>query len=122
MFEKASRLKLRFDTPKGMITTEDVWDLPLTSRNGASLDNLAKDLNRTIKETEEESFVADKSARNTVLELKFDIVKHIIEVKKAELTASKKAVEIKAEKELYDDYKENYIYPMFFHPLPPYSL
>ena len=58
MFEKAARLKLRFDTSKGLVTVEDLFDLPLTVRNGgASLDNIAKGIARLIRETETESFV-----------------------------------------------------------------
>ena len=29
MFEKATRLKLRFDTPHGMLVLEDLWEIPL---------------------------------------------------------------------------------------------
>ena len=90
MFEKAARLKLRFDSPKGQLTVEDLWDLPLTvgQLGGASLDNIAKALNRKIKETAEESFVI-KDAKsvnflNTYTQLRFDIVKHIIDVRLAE--------------------------------------
>ena len=100
MFEKASRLKLRFSTALGNATIEDLWDMPLISRKaGASLDDLAKSLNRSIKDGEEESFVTQKSAANTVLSLKFDIVKHVIKVKLEEAEASEKATEIKAKKE-----------------------
>ena len=82
LFEKASKLKLRFPIPKGEVTVEDVWDLPLTSTRGPSLNMLAKKLNRLSKDAEEESFVEEiKSKANTILELKFNIVKHIIEVK-----------------------------------------
>lgn len=102
MFEKASRLKLRFITIKGDVTVEDLWDMKLTSRNGFDLDSVAKSLNMAVKESGEESFVVKRNTKNAVLELKFEIVKHIIDVKIAEAEASERAVEIKAEKEMYD--------------------
>ena len=60
MFERASKLKLRFNTEKGMVTTEDLWDLPLLQRNAVDLDSLAKNLNKAVKESGEESFVLKK--------------------------------------------------------------
>lgn len=96
-FEQATRLKLRFDTAKGQLSTEDVWDLPLTSANGVSLDGLAKQLNKAVKESAEESFVVKKTKANAELELRFDIVKHIIAVrlKEAEDRANEAAVKAK---------------------------
>ena len=41
MFEKASRLKLRFKTQNGIIAVDDLWDLTLDSLN-----TLAKALNK----------------------------------------------------------------------------
>jgi len=110
MFEKASKQKLRFVTTVGTLTTEDLWDLPLTSHVGISLDNIAKELNRAIKADDEDSFVTKKTNSNTRLNLQFDIVKHIIEVKLEEAEASKNR-KAKAEKKqkilsLIDD-KEN---------------
>jgi hypothetical protein len=99
MFEKASRLALRFSSPQGSLTTEDLWDLPLTSANKASLDNIAKALNRQIKDATTESFVVKTSKADEELQLKFDIVKHIIEVKLAEREAEKTAATRRAQKE-----------------------
>lgn len=81
IFEKASRQKIRFATDKGQLTTEDLWDLPLTSQTGkANLDDIAKGLFRTLKETAEVSFVTPVSTdENSLTKLKFDIVKHVIE-------------------------------------------
>lgn len=109
MFEQASRLKLRFDTIKGNATTEDLWEIPLTCRSGFSLDDIAKSLNRTLKENEEESFVVKKNGANDILNLKFSIVKHVIkekleDIEKAENVAANRAkkekiIDILADKE-----------------------
>lgn len=96
MFEKASRLKLRFDTPKGPLAAEDLWDLPLTSTTGkANLDDLARDLHRSLKDSDDSvSFVAPTpSAKNEAEALRFEIVKHVISVKIAENDAAKKSRE-----------------------------
>lgn len=90
LFEQASRLKLRFDTTKGLLTTEDLWDLPLKAvRKEANLDDLAKALYKEVKEAEEPSFVEDKSPASEKLDLMFELVKYIINVKKAEEAARK---------------------------------
>ena len=99
-FEKASRLKLRFNTNKGDITVEDLWDLKLESRNGFDLETVAQSLNRAVKESGEESFVKRRNAKNAVLELKFEIVKYIIKVKMDEAEVAEAKVENKAKKEL----------------------
>lgn len=77
MFELATRQKLRFRAQNGMISVEDLWDLPLSQ-----LDDIAKKLRRKINESEE-SFV-EKNTSNEELELSFNIAKHIISVKLAE--------------------------------------
>lgn len=82
LFESAARLKLRFASNVGQLSVEDLWDLPLTSATKANLDQIAVELNRQLKGTEE-SFVST-GKKNAVLELKFEIVKHIIGVRVAE--------------------------------------
>lgn len=93
LFEKASRIKLRFKSSVGLVSVEDLWDLNLTS-----LDSIAKDLNKQIKAEAEESFITVKSKSNAALELGFEIVKHVIKVKLEEAEVKKLAAEKKARK------------------------
>lgn len=100
MFAFATRKKFRFDTCKGQVTVEDLWDLPLTATNGRpNLDDIAKELYKKMKDESEMSFVKPTSQVNkefNIIKAKFDIVKYIIDVKLAEAEAAKKAKEIKA--------------------------
>jgi hypothetical protein len=99
IFEQASRLDLRFETHKGSLSVSDLWQLPLTSKSGLSLDAIAIGLNAALKEVGEvKSFVDDKPVAGTAeLQLRFDIVKHIIDVRKVENTAKLESAE-RAEK------------------------
>lgn len=76
IFEKATRVKLRWLTAKGSLSVEDLWDLKLTD-----LDLLARAANRILKEETEESFISKKTTNNSELELSLDVLKRIIEVK-----------------------------------------
>lgn len=92
MFEKISRLKLRYESSVGNLTTEDLWDLPLTSTKGrANLDDVARTIHKQLKDGENISFVNEISTANTTLQLKLDVVKHIIAVKVAENAAERAA-------------------------------
>lgn len=92
MFEKASRLKLRFDTTKGQVTAEDLWDLPLTSTVGkANLDDVARALHKQLKSGDDVSFVDTAKKSDSIVQLKFDLVKYVIEVKLAENAARTQA-------------------------------
>ena len=99
MFEKATRKKLRFETSKGNITVEDLWELPLASKDGFDLDNAAKVASRKLKETQEESFVKPVSVANSDLALKLEIVKYIISVKLDEKTEREASAEKTAKKQ-----------------------
>ena len=83
IFEKASKTKLRFSTSKGLVTAEDLWDFSLTS-----LDTIAKAVNKELKAESEESFIATKTVSNTALDLRLNILKHIIAYKLAEKEAA----------------------------------
>lgn len=93
MFEKASRSKIRFDSPKGLLSVEDLWDLPLTSNSGkANLDDIAKDIARKVN-ADEVSFVNKEHKTNDEIQLKFDVIKHIIDIRLIEQEAAKKVRE-----------------------------
>lgn len=87
-FEKATKQKLRFNTTKGLLSVEDLWDLSLTS-----LDSIARSVNKALKEESEESFIAVKTAANTTQQLRLDILKYIIEVKLKEKEVAKTRAE-----------------------------
>lgn len=94
MFDKATRMKLRFSTDRGLLSVEDVWDLNLTQLN-----TLAKSLRKKLKEGEEEDFLNTKSEADVTDKLRFDIVLSVLEVKKSEKAEREQASEIKMKRE-----------------------
>ena len=98
MFEKASRLKLRFDTSRGQVSVEDLWRMPLANSEGFCLDTVAIEVNGQLKQ-KGESFVAPVSTEDSVLNLKLDILKHIIAVKLKEIQEKEDALAKKQKKE-----------------------
>ena len=98
IFEQATRCALRFETVRGHLTVEDLWSLPLSATSKFDLDTTAKGLSKALKEFSEESFVEQtQSTAQDELNLKLEIVKHVIAVKIAEreakLAAATKAQE-----------------------------
>ena len=97
MFQKAIRQKVRFNTVQGQLTVEDLWEIPLTSNKPvANLDDIAKSLFQQLKESDSASFVLKNKPADDTLLLKFEIVKHVIEVRLAE---AEKAETIKVNRE-----------------------
>ena len=88
LFEKATKEKDRWETSKGMLSAEDLWDLSLPT-----LDTIAKAVNKKLKEESEESFISAKTSSNETLERKLNVLKHIIGVKLAEKEAAKSRME-----------------------------
>lgn len=93
LFEEAVRFKFRFPY-KGLISVEDLWDLPLKA-----LDEVFKTLNAEAKKSQEESLLATKDQAAAVLEDKIEIVKYIVRVKQEAAVAAKNAAEAKAQKQ-----------------------
>ena len=78
IFEMATRNKFRFPY-KGLISVEDLWDL-----GQVQLDSIYKNLNKEIKQIQEESLLSAKNSEDAELQAKIDIVKYIFTIKQQE--------------------------------------
>lgn len=100
IFEYATRNKLRFASIRGELSVEQLWDVPLRSRDDFNLNAVAKTVNKALKEISEESFVeTTKTVAHTRLETALEIVKYVIETMLAEEETAKKRAANKQEKE-----------------------
>lgn len=100
MFEYATRAKLRFASVRGDLTLEQLWDVPLRSRDDFNLDSVAKGANKALKALTEESFVStERTPAHTKAEVTLEIVKHVIAVKISEEDVAKKRAANRAERE-----------------------
>ncbi len=100
MFEQATRMKLRFPSPQGVLSVEDLWDLPLTSNRGkANLNDVAKEVSRQLKSESEEDFVNPKSGADQILASKLEIVKRVIQVRQDENESTRTEAERRQKKE-----------------------
>lgn len=102
LFEEASRMGLRFKSVRGELSTEQLWTLQLTSKDGFDLDSIAKATNKALKEVSEESFVSTrkKNSDQTRLELALDVLKRVIEYKLEEEEKTKQRTAANGEKQL----------------------
>jgi hypothetical protein len=86
MFLKAAKMKLRFPSPKGLLSVEDLFDLPLNSTRAGvvTLNGVAITIHKSLQEQSDISFVDEVSANDTTMQLRMDIIKEVIKLKKAE--------------------------------------
>jgi hypothetical protein len=93
MFEKASRIPLRFQF-KGTISVEELWSLSFKE-----LDSLYKQLSKSVKESTEDSLLTEKSSVDETLDLQMKIVKHVFETLSKEAEERKTATQKKLQKQ-----------------------
>lgn len=107
IFEYAARNKLRFETNRGLVTVEQLFDLPLLSTGDRpNLNDVGKKIRQQLKEIDtDEDLVETTSAtkQNTNLEISFQIVKYIIDLKKAEKASKEEQVKKIEEKRFYEE-------------------
>ena len=84
LFLTAARSKFRFGSSAGQLSTEDLWDLPLSGR-GANLDEIARALHKGLKDADGDISFVKPAVKTTVeLQAKFDLVKYVIDTKMAD--------------------------------------
>lgn len=94
LFERAVREKTRFNF-KGSISAEDLWDLPLES-----LDSIWCSLESELEKLPKKSLLQTSTKQRDEIEFKQEIIKHIVETKKAEAEAKSQAKEMSAKKQM----------------------
>lgn len=78
IFERATREKTRFNF-KGLISVEDLWDLSLEN-----LDSIWVALETDLEKLPKKSLLETSTKQRDEIEFKQEIIKHIVETKKAE--------------------------------------
>lgn len=89
-FKLASQQKLRFQTNKGLLSTEQLWDLSLDD-----LDALAVSLEIEHKQSGKKSFLVKTSLKDRTAKLRFDVALDVLNTKVEEMQAEQEAAEIK---------------------------
>jgi hypothetical protein len=105
--KQAIKTKLRFQSSKGPLTTEDLYDLPMESTtNRLGLKALAIDLQKQIATTSTSALdFLDSSvpAVDPLLQLRFDIVKDVIIERLAESKAKSLAKSLESQRTDFDE-------------------
>ena len=92
-FKQASQLKLRFNTDKGSLSVEQLWDL-----SQSQLSTLIKSIKKVLKDADNDdelSFLTTNVAVDEVNQLRFEIAKDIYITKKKAAEEIRDAAAIK---------------------------
>lgn len=89
LFEIATRAKYRY-AYKGVITTEDLWDLDVVQLN-----DIFKALKAEQRKSTEESLLAQPTPQDAIVENKIAIIRHIVSSKLDEARQADSAKELR---------------------------
>lgn len=105
LIEKAVLQNWFFDTKQGLMTVQQVAQLPLktTVSTKASLENVAQGVYSQLQDKQQQSFVDDVPAGDLKLTQQLEIVKQIIEIKKSALASANAEVLRKQELQKLQD-------------------
>lgn len=92
MYKQASKLKLRFVTSVGVLSTDQLWDLSQTN-----ISNAIKAVKKVLKKNDDDelSFLEDTKVVDVENQLRFDILKDIYLTKKKEAEELRNVAETK---------------------------
>lgn len=93
MYKQASKLGLRFQTNRGVLSVEQLWQLTLTD-----LGNAIKAVKKVLVKNDDDelSFLETTKTIDVENQLRFDILKDVYLTKKKESDDLKQAADIKA--------------------------
>lgn len=97
MYKLASQQQLRFQTNKGVLSVEQLWQLTQTD-----LSNLCKAIKKVLKGNDNDddlSFLIDTATVDVENQLRFDIAKDVYLTKKKDNEEKRNALEAKQQKE-----------------------
>lgn len=101
LFEFAARNSVRFASTRGQLNVEQLWQqVPLRSQDDFNLDAIAKAAEKSFLASERSFVNTKKTAEQKKLEVAFEIVKYVIDVKLKEEAAAKKRADSKAERDM----------------------
>lgn len=91
-YKQAAQQKLRFETTRGNLSVEQLFDLPLTVL-ATAIRNLREVIKKEVQVEDDLSFLDQPIKANTANQLRFEILKDVYLTKKAERDAAAEAIE-----------------------------
>lgn len=101
MYKKASQIKLRFETPKGLLNVEQIWGLSASQLRELILE--AKSKLVKVEDFEDLSFLDLVSKENELDKLRFDILVDIYKTKQEAVNKQKEMQENKLYNAMIDE-------------------
>ncbi len=89
IFAQATQTKLRFPSKIGSLSTEDLWDLPLTSPSRTSLDSISTEVLASVPTKS----LVKKSTSDETYDLRVGVLSYIIQAKQQSAKDAVKAKE-----------------------------
>ena len=83
MYKKAAKLKLRFNSSKGLLTVEQLFDLTMPELSSL-IKKVNTDLKKEVRVDDDLAFLEGKDETESLNSLKFDILKDVYLTKKQE--------------------------------------
>lgn len=94
MYKEIIRSKARFNTVKGLLTVEELWDLSV-----ADLNTLVVSLEEQYNASKGKTYLRVKSKKDKSLKLMFDVALDVLNTKLDEQEVARNASDVKAEEQ-----------------------